>query len=136
MRDNHANVGQPDRRTISLSEDSEVEYWTRELGDFLLASVEIAPRLLCERREAEPRMLRIDGRLSGGGVPDSDIGDRRRVRAHSTVTGGEEILQPPRELGRNFAAGKMREVDRLEFVWNPRGSAVRFIDESAESTSY
>lgn len=32
MSDNPMNRGEPDRSRISLSQDHEVRYWTRELG--------------------------------------------------------------------------------------------------------
>ncbi len=32
MSDNSRNRGEPDRSRISLSQDHEVQYWTRELG--------------------------------------------------------------------------------------------------------
>ncbi len=49
-----ARLAEEDREQLAL-------HAARELGDLLLAAVEIAARLLGERREAEPRMLRVDG---------------------------------------------------------------------------
>ncbi len=54
-------LAEQDREELALNA-------ARELGDLLLAAVEVAARLLGERREAEPRMLRVDCGVRGRAV--------------------------------------------------------------------
>ena len=56
-----ARLAEEDREQLAL-------HAAGELGDLLLAAVEIAARLLGERREAEPRMLRVDRGVRGRAV--------------------------------------------------------------------
>ncbi len=69
-----------------------------KLGHLLLAPVEVRPRFLGERREAEPRIFGIDRRVRDGAVEGRQrfSGERKENRA-----GGARI---PRSLPRRAAA--------------------------------
>src|SRR5439155_20721156 len=54
-------------------------------------------------------------------------GDRGSA-ALSAMTGREEIPQAPDELGRDLAAGKTREIQRLELVRHMRSGDVGVVD--------
>ena len=95
----------------------------RQLGDLLVAAVEIGARLLGERVEAQPGMLGVDRRFAHCCCQEVP-----RWPCFQSWRGGEQILQAAREFGRDFSTRQAREMQRLESLRHLRDGGVRLVD--------